>query len=288
MAIKVTAPAKINLALHVTGRRDDGYHLLDSLVTFAPVGDLVTLRDGVGLSMTADGPEASGVPVDDSNLMVKAARAAGANNVQMHLVKNLPAASGIGGGSADAAAVLRGLAVLQPNGPVPSDAAVMALGADVPMCVASTPARIRGIGDRIDRVDLPPVPALLVNPRVPVSTPAVFKALTRRDNPPMPEDIPPFKDVDCLIDFLAGQRNDLEPAAKAVQPVIGDVLDAIGAQAGCRLARMSGSGATCFGLFDTESAAEAAAAAISAARPDWWVVPTVFQDCQDAAQPVVS
>ncbi len=290
MASEVFAPAKINLTLHVTGRREDGYHMLDSLVSFAPVGDLLTISEGEGLSLRVSGPEAEGVPEDGSNLVMKAASLLG-GDAALHLDKALPAASGIGGGSADAAAALRGLSAWGGSDASPQallerhGAAILALGADVPMCVASRPLRAQGIGEWLTPLALPPVAAVLVNPRLPVSTPSVFRALESRDNTPMPDDIPEMADAAELIAFLHEMRNDLQAPACAVQPAIRDVLARIGGQPGCRLARMSGSGATCFGLFLSEKEAQASAEAIAAAEPGWWVASGVLGDCSALAAP---
>jgi 4-diphosphocytidyl-2-C-methyl-D-erythritol kinase len=290
MASEVFAPAKINLTLHVTGRREDGYHTLDSLVSFAPVGDLLTISEGDGLSLRVSGPEAAGVPEDGSNLVVKAAALLG-GEADLKLHKALPAASGIGGGSADAAATLRGVAgragddgsaeaLLATHGEQ-----ILALGADVPMCLYARPLRAEGIGDALTPLALPPVAAVLVNPRLQVSTPAVFRALERRDNTPMPADLPPMSDAAELIAFLSEMRNDLQAPACAVQPAIHDVLARITAQPGCKLARMSGSGATCFGLFLSEGEAAAAAEAIAVVEPGWWVASGVLGDCSALAAP---
>lgn len=297
MANRVFAPAKINLTLHVTGRRSDGYHLLDSLVSFAPVGDWLTVATGEGLTLEVSGPEAAGVPDDMSNLALRAAALlAGHEGAALTLEKNLPAASGIGGGSADAAAALRGLATL--SGEIPQGflelpdllmqrhaKRILGLGADVPMCVLSHPLRARGIGERLGLVTLPDVAAVLVNPRLPVPTPAVFKALEIRDNPPMPDTLPEFPDAASLIGFLARMRNDLEAPALRVEPGIRAVLDALAGQGGCGLARMSGSGATCFGLFLSEDDAKAAAQALTEAHPGWWVASGVLGDCSELALP---
>lgn len=256
------APAKLNLALHVTGRRADGYHLLDSLVVFARYGDVLRVTPGAG-ALSVDGPFAGDVPLDESNLCLRAARLMGAE-AQIHLTKNLPVASGIGGGSADAAAVMRALA--DQGHALPADPSV--LGADIPVCLAGQPARMRGAGERLDPV--PPIPALpivLVNPGIPLSTPAVFKALQNRDNPAMPD--PDWQDAASLIDWLGRTRNDLQPAAISLAPAIADVLAGLDQQ-GARLARMSGSGATCFGIFDDPEAATRAARALQ--KPGWWSV----------------
>ena len=297
--VSVFAPAKVNLTLHVTGRRDDGYHLLDSLVAFAPVGDRVTLRPGTALSLTVEGPEAAGVPADMGNLALRAAAlAAPGRGAALVLEKHLPAASGIGGGSSDAAAAFRGMLALAARdapaarpGAMPDDAiepharALLALGADVPMCLCPAPQRARGIGERLERVDLPPVPAVLVNPRVSVATPAVFAALDRRDNPAMPDTLPDLADAPALIAFLATCRNDLQAPAISVAPVIAEVLDRLGATGGCGLARMSGSGATCFGLYETELAAQAALERLHRDHPGWWVAGGVLGDQSRAALP---
>jgi len=267
------APAKVNLALHVTGRRDDGYHTLDSLVAFPRVGDRLEAEPAAGLSLAIDGPFAGDLGTGADNLVLRAAlllRGAAAHGAALRLVKSLPVASGIGGGSADAAAALRLLSRLW-DLPMPPGAALAALGADVPACAAATACRMRGIGERLDPVALPPFWLVLANPGVPVSTPGVFAALAERANPPMPAP-PSFPDADALADWLAAQRNDLERPAAALAPAIGTVLEAIAAQPGCRLARMSGSGATCFGLFTAAAPALAAAEALRRAGSSWWTV----------------
>ncbi|MFD1480738.1 4-(cytidine 5'-diphospho)-2-C-methyl-D-erythritol kinase [Paracoccus nototheniae] len=264
-AVTEPAPAKLNLALHVTGRRADGYHLLDSLVCFAAIGDVVTLRPGP-LSLTLDGPFADGLSADDDNLCLRAARLAG-GQAAIALTKNLPVASGIGGGSADAAAVLRALARM--GHPLPAHPE--RLGADVPVCIASGAARMQATGEVVIPLPaLPPLSLVLVNPRVPLSTHAVFAGLARRDNPALPP-IPRFADATALTGWLARTRNDLEPAAIASAPVIATVLQALRAQ-GAGFARMSGSGATCFGIFADAACADRAAATL--ARHGWWATAT--------------
>lgn len=269
--VSEAASAKINLTLHVTGRRADGYHLLDSLVIFADVGDLVTAAPADTLRLSVTGPRGAGVPLGDDNLVLRAARLMAPGGVQLTLDKHLPAASGIGGGSADAAACLRALARLWGRD-VPGLDEQLRLGADVPVCVESRPCRMTGIGGSLGPVpDLPALWLVLVNPGVALETPAVFRALTSRDNAPMPRSLPRWAGAADLADWLAGQRNDLQAAAITCAPVVHDVLNAIAATQGCLLARMSGSGATCFGLFADRDAADRAAAHIADARPDWWV-----------------
>ncbi|SMX37816.1 4-(cytidine 5'-diphospho)-2-C-methyl-D-erythritol kinase [Maliponia aquimaris] len=257
------APAKVNLSLHVTGQRADGYHLLDSLVMFADVGDRVTVAPAPVMSLRVTGPRAAGVPEDARNLCWKAAEPFGLP-VAITLDKHLPAAAGIGGGSSDAAAVLRAMEALTGR---PSPMPVARLGADVPVCLLGRAARMRGIGADIQPLEIAPLHAVLVNPGVAVSTPEVFRALARKDNPAM-TDLPWNAD---LTAWLAAQRNDLEPPARALQPVIGTVLEALGACAGVRLVRMSGSGATCFGLFESRAVADSAAQDLRRGNPDWWV-----------------
>ena len=267
-AVTEPAPAKLNLALHVTGRRADGYHLLDSLVGFAGLGDRVTVAPGRGLVLR--GPFAADLPAE-GNLCARAADLMGLS-AAITLEKHLPVASGIGGGSADAAAVLRGLA--RGGAALPGPEALAKLGADVPVCLAGRPARMRGAGEVLDPLpDLPALPLVLVNPGVALATPAVFAALATRDNPGLPPLPARFADAPALLDWLAATRNDLQEPARALAPAIGEVLDAL-AHAGAGLARMSGSGATCFGLFATAPAADAAATRLRAARPGWWVAAT--------------
>jgi 4-diphosphocytidyl-2-C-methyl-D-erythritol kinase len=273
MTVRVFAPAKINLTLHVTGQRDDGYHLLDSLVMFADIGDYVTVADGRGLKLGISGPETAWVPVK-GNSILRAARFMACDDLSFDLEKNLPTAAGIGGGTADAAAALRGIAQTRRLN-VPED--VAALGADVPVCMRGRATRMSGIGDVLQEVpDLPNIWAVLVNPRVAVTTPAVFAALEHRYNPAMPVNIPEFATAREMAGWLAKQRNDLQPAAIKIQPVIGEVLARLRAVQGQILVRMSGSGATCFALFDNADAARAAAGDIATKRTGWWVKSTTL------------
>jgi len=286
------APAKINLALHVIGRRADGYHLLDTLVVHGVAADRLTATpldvdapEGTPLriDLRLTGRFAAGLDAGADNLVLRAARRLEAEArrlgrrptpLALDLDKALPIASGIGGGSSDAAAALRLLNRLwRLDLPVERLADLaLPLGADVPMCVLGRPARARGIGEVIEPVaGLPALDLVLVNPGVAVATPAVFRTLDRRDNPGLPDLPARFGDAADLVDRLAAMRNDLEAAAIGLAPAIGESLARLRAAPGCRLARMSGSGATCFAAFAEAREAEAAAAAIATARPDWWV-----------------
>ena len=267
------APAKVNLSLHVTGQRADGYHLLDSMVVFTQAGDLLEeVAPETGLVIA--GPEGAGLTTGPENLVSRAALLMGVSEPALRLVKNLPVAAGIGGGSSDAAATLRLLARITGK-PLPPMQEILALGADVPACLAGAPCRMQGIGEVLTLLPpLPPFWLVLVNPRVAVSTPQVFRSLNNRNNAPMPADLPHWPDVYALADWLHGQRNDLEAPARALAPVISQVLRALAENPDCALARMSGSGATCFGIFPTEQAASAAAQMVQERHPDWWVVAT--------------
>lgn len=268
--IRRLARAKINLTLHVTSQRADGYHLLDSLVCFADVADVLEIVPAQALSLRVDGPMAEGVPTDARNLVIRAAQLMEAPvGAQISLTKNLPAAAGIGGGSADAAAALLGLAELW-DSPLPEG--LETLGADVPVCLAPSALRMRGVGEQLSPV--PPFPdvwAVLVNPGVAVETPPVFQALAEKNNAPMPDVIPEFATVQALAEWCAAQRNDLQEPALQIAPVISDVLDALSPSL---LARMSGSGATCFGLCESEAAARALAQSVQGAHRSWWIQPT--------------
>lgn len=268
--ISERARAKVNLCLHVTGKRADGYHLLTSLVAFPDVADLVEVSEAEGLSLTVDGPFGERVGPMADNLVMRAARAMQPDGagVAIHLRKQLPVAAGIGGGSADAAAALRALSKHW-QVPVP-DGLALELGADVPVCLRNETAWMAGIGEEVRPVDVPSFWLVLVNDGTPVPTGPVFKALTKRDNPP-PEPLGPGLSVEGFVSWLADQRNDLEPPALQVAPGIADVLGALRSAEQCLLARMSGSGGTCFGLFADAKAAEAAVARLKAAHDGWWV-----------------
>ncbi|PIY73192.1 MAG: 4-(cytidine 5'-diphospho)-2-C-methyl-D-erythritol kinase [Rhodobacterales bacterium CG_4_10_14_0_8_um_filter_70_9] len=280
-ALSDLARAKVNLFLHVRGRRPDGRHTLESLAVFPDIGDVLAAERSPIRSLSLEGPFAVQLGAGDENLVLRATEALGAavglaDGVALRLDKRLPVASGIGGGSADAAAALRLLMRLW--GRAPDDAGLralaLALGADVPVCLSSAPAMMAGVGEAL--TPAPPFPAfwlVLANPLAAVSTAAVFGALTRRDNPP--GDRPParFADLGALVAWLARQRNDLETPARALAPVISRVLSALRWAPECRLARMSGSGATCFAIVADQAAALAMAQRLRAAEPGWWVAP---------------
>jgi len=278
----LAAPAKLNLYLHVTGKREDGYHLLDSLVAFTDIHDTLTMTPADRLFFTAEGPFVGGFGNEDpsTNLVMRAASSLGeavgrAPAVAFHLIKNLPVASGIGGGSADAAAALRGLARLWGIDPLsPAVLGVAAkLGADIPSCVNGRVCFMGGIGTDVSPAPaLPEAGILLVNPGIGLSTPSVYRARRGDFTTAMRFDAPPAG-VEGLAALLAARRNDLTDAAVSLVPEIGAVLAAIAGAADCKLARMSGSGATCFGLFEDVEAASRAARALQAGYPAWWVKP---------------
>jgi 4-diphosphocytidyl-2-C-methyl-D-erythritol kinase len=279
-AIEESASAKVNLFLHVGMRRADGFHPLQSLAVFTGAGDVLRAQTAPRLSLTLDGPFAAGLSAESDNLVLRAARALAAEagtlaGAALTLSKNLPVASGIGGGSADAAAALRALKQLWRL--EIEDTALLeiaaTLGSDVPVCVSSIAAYMEGRGEVLTPVAVPRLPMLLVNPGVAVPTRDVFAALTARSGTgtALPRG---FADAATLLRFLAATRNDLEAPARALQPVIGEVLDRLAALPGVTLARMSGSGATCFALFTDDEACAAAAAALRQAGTGWWIAPT--------------
>ncbi len=266
--VEAFVPAKVNLTLHVTGQREDGYHLIDSLAVFADIGDRLRITLPGDHRLTVEGPMADGVPVDDGNLVLRAARLTGVR-ADIVLEKHLPVASGLGGGSGDAAATLRVLAGFAGR-PVPGDG--IALGADLPLCMLGRSARVTGVGDTVaPQPGLPALDAVLVNPKLPVLTSQVFAGLRQKRNPAMPERIPSFHGAADLIDWLRRQRNDLEAPAIEAEPVIGQVFETLQKTPGCQMTRMSGSGGTCFGLYQDAETAGSAAGRLAEAFPGWWV-----------------
>lgn len=307
------APAKVNLSLTIRGRRPDGYHELESLVAFSapPAADRVTLEPGHPYALEIEGPEAAGLSADapadlsagpaGRNLISRAVHAAIAAHPSLRLgrfrlTKVLPIASGIGGGSADAAAALRLLARLNDiTDPERAFSGLAApIGADIPVCIGGRDKRslfqhaafMWGIGEHVWRPpkgDLLPadgVPAILANPRIAVATGAVFEALSAPDRAPgdMPPARPePLRDVAAVCAYLEPRPNDLEAPAISIAPEIADVLAALRGLPGARLVRMSGSGATCFALFDEASAAAEGAAKVAASQPNWWIAATTLR-----------
>ncbi|MEA2863846.1 MAG: 4-diphosphocytidyl-2-C-methyl-D-erythritol kinase [Bradyrhizobium sp.] len=279
--------AKVNLSLRVVGRRIDGYHDLESVVAFADCADRLSLTPGSELHLKTTGPMAQGCGAAADNLVFKAAqllgeRVPGLKLGEFTLDKALPVAAGIGGGSADAAAALRLLA--RANGLAPDDARLIEVarltGADVPVCLASGACVMTGVGETLQPLSLPKIPCVMVNPRVPVATQDVFKALGLRNGELLvgiadviraaawPEQ---GASVEDWVEALAASSNDLEAPATRLQPVIGEVLSALSATNGAWLARMSGSGATCFAIFENTAEAQRAAQKIQLDRPQWWV-----------------
>jgi 4-diphosphocytidyl-2-C-methyl-D-erythritol kinase len=287
LALTEDGRAKVNLTLRVVGRRVDGYHDLESVVAFADCADRLSLADGPELRLTTTGPlaEACGETVD--NLVFKAAQLLGDRVADLRLGeftldKVLPVAAGIGGGSADAAAALRLLA--RANGLAIDDTRLLEVaqltGADVPVCLASRACVMTGVGETLLPLTLPKMPCVLVNPRIPVATKDVFRALGLRHGellvgasdvmraPAWPE---AGSSVEDWVEMLAASSNDLEAPAMRIQPVIGDVISALNATNGAWLARMSGSGATCFAIFENTADARRAAQKIQLNHPQWWV-----------------
>ncbi|WP_299352483.1 4-(cytidine 5'-diphospho)-2-C-methyl-D-erythritol kinase [uncultured Shimia sp.] len=276
MTVEAFAPAKINLTLHVTCQRADGCHLLDSLVMFADIGDRITVEKAEETSLTVTGPMAAGVPTDASNLVLRAVSLLGAP-AHITLDKHLPAAAGIGGGSSDAAATIRALTALY-DLPATNMDDLLGLGADVPVCMEDSLTRMQGIGEQVTPIGgQADWPMILINPRVVVPTGPVFQALSRKDNPAMPDALPDWTDRKAAVSWLASQRNDLEMPAIVAQPVIGTVLQALRESQGCTLSRMSGSGATCFGLYADTGVRDSALKQLQRAFPNWWIVPTQAQ-----------
>ncbi len=274
------APAKVNLTLHITGQREDGYHLLDSLVVFGGAADRLIFEQASHLHLSVTGPFADGLRQEPDNLIVRAARLLAKElklpaHAIMTLEKHLPISAGIGGGSSDAAAALLGLLRLWERTIKDEKlrAIALRLGADVPICLEGNCLRAEGIGDQVQPGPRMPrdLGLVLVNPRMPISTPDIFKRLRRKDNAPMGPVPSAFLSAKALADWLADQRNDLEMPAMEQAPVIETVLQSLNDDGDCLFARMSGSGATCFGLFASIKHAEYAARRLSFTHPNWWV-----------------
>ncbi len=274
------APAKINLFLHVGDKRADGFHALQSLVVFTDAGDELHFAPADDVRLTIAGPFGAGLSAGEDNLIVRAARALASEagvtkGAAITLTKNLPVSSGIGGGSSDCAAALRGLAKLWHLAPTNDELCLIGetLGSDVPVCIAPRPQFMEGRGEKVTVLPpLPELPIVLVNPGVGVPTGKVFAALKQRRGVGLP--LPPMIASQAdLVGYLKDTTNDLEAPAREIAPEIAVVLDAIAAQ-GAVLARMSGSGATCFGFFDSDETANRAAREMKTKRPNWWIAPT--------------
>jgi 4-diphosphocytidyl-2-C-methyl-D-erythritol kinase len=280
------APAKINLFLHVGTKRADGFHPLQSLAVFTQAGDVLALEAAADLSLTLEGPFAQGLEGEGDNLVLRAARQLGGKGASLHLTKNLPVASGIGGGSADAAAALRGLRHLWnlPKDDAALQAIAAGLGSDIPVCLVSQPCFMESRGEVLRPAQaMPRVPMLLVNPGVAVSTKDVFAALKIRSGVEQTLPRGDFCDLADLLRFLETTGNDLEAPAKGLQPVIGEVLEKIAALPGALLARMSGSGATCFGIFADDGCCARAADILRQTAPGWWIAPTFVPEARHRA-----
>jgi 4-diphosphocytidyl-2-C-methyl-D-erythritol kinase len=286
MPLREIARAKINLTLRVLGRRADGYHEIEGLVAFAAIGDRLALTPGSECRVTVSGPFAS--DIDGPNLLETTLALLREHDATLQLgtvllEKNLPIAAGLGGGSADAAALLRAVRRANPEraGAVAWHALAARLGADVPVCLAGKPALISGIGDKVEPLGaaraLPPLAAVLVNPRLPLPTAQVYAALAAG---PAPADLHPrappgpFADLASLVEFMRRHGNDLERPATALLPTVADIKAALAAQPGCRIAAMSGSGPTCFGIFADDTPAARAAATLASQHPRWWIIAT--------------
>ena len=280
--IQVKAPAKVNLYLHVTGLRDNGFHELDSLVVFAESHDLITFRPGAGITFSLSGPMSHILKkTNNDNIVLKAARALAkrvgtdrVRGVEIQLEKFLPVAAGIGGGSADAAATLKGLSKFWEVDIDKQEIMEIArsLGADVPVCFEGRSAFFSGIGENITPIsNFPELSILLVNPGVEILTSRIFNERKGPYNEMERLKKIPKEKKNFFLE-IKKRRNDLEPVACSIAPIIKQVLESISSNFGCRIARMSGSGSTCFGLFDDITYARKAALEVKHANPDWWVV----------------
>ncbi len=271
---QMLARAKVNLCLHVTGKRPDGYHLLDSLVVFPDIGDIVSVSDADQLSLKIEGPFFKGLSTVD-NLVIDAAKSfESKRGAALKLTKNLPISSGIGGGSSDAAASLHLLAKHW-HLAMPSAEKILFLGADVPVCMMGEPQRMQGIGEILTIVpNLPKFAIVLINSGVSIATRKVFETLDDKNNSPI-ERFENISNFPTLCKYLKRQRNDLQNPVIEMEPEISFVLKVLQTEPQCELARMSGSGATCFGLFETLPQAQKSAARIKTSHPDWWVKPAI-------------
>jgi len=277
--LKISAPAKINLFLHVTGKRDDGYHLLESLVGFTDVADEITISPSSKFQVSFDGPFSELLDKHD-NLIISAAEiiaeyaGKSLDMIDLHLTKNIPLGAGLGGGSADAAATVRGLIDYWNLEIKENDlqALLLKLGADVPVCYAGSSSIMRGIGEDIQEIEIPNnIPVLLIHPGASNSTVQIFKNYNKKFSQEIKITQNDFLDKDAVTSFLQKQENDLTDSAIETTPIIQNILGILSEQKGCALSRMSGSGSCCFGVFDTIEQAKNAKKNIAHHYPDWWV-----------------
>lgn len=278
--IRIAAPAKLNLFLHVTGKRPDGYHLLESLTVFTEFGDIVEAAPAEILTLKITGPQASSLENAPDNLVLRAAQLLQpslSHGAALTLHKHIPVGAGLGGGSADAAATITALEKLWnlTLPPAARHAIALQLGSDVPACALATPGWLTGTGDTVTPITIPSAWVVLVNPNIPLLTADVFRANREAFHPSITKPHP--TSAFALAAWAATQSNTLEKPAITLQPAIAEILRAITATQECLLARMSGSGATCFGFYDNEPAATAAAKHLATAHPDWWVKATAMK-----------
>lgn len=293
--MKIIAPAKLNLFLHITGRRDDGYHLLESLFVFTSFGDEITITSADTISLTINGPFASIIACEkiEKNLVYRAAlllqkKYAVKQGAHIILTKNIPVGAGLGGGSSDAAAVLKALNQFWQLQIDSETLATMglSLGADIPACIVEKPALVFGIGDQVTPIAFPfSLSVLLINPNKSLSTPMVFQAYKETNTPfSASEHINRFEDLNTLFAFLKKTRNDLEAAAIQLQPDIQIILSTLKQNTRCELARMSGSGATCFALFRNHDEAQSAEKLLKKQFPHYWIFLSEIKNGHDSSR----
>ena len=281
------SPAKVNLSLHVVGQQADGLHLLDSLVTFPAIGDNLSFSNSGKLNLSISGVTEENLPSNQENLILKSAKLFNKDYIRkILLTKELPISSGIGGGSANAATTIRDARSL---GLDISLSDILDLGSDVLACLKSQPLRMTGVGDKLQMISIWPKTGfiVLVNPRVQLETTKVFSALKQKHNKPMPEILPDFCNFRTLVDFIIENRNDLEETAIKLEPTIYEVLTELKKDKKCLISRMSGSGATCFGLFEFAEDASEAERRLRTDFPKWWVASSKLSICKSELEPLI-
>ena len=281
------SPAKVNLSLHVIGQQADGLHLLDSLITFPAIGDSLSFSNSGKLNLSITGVTEENLPSNQENLILKSAKLFNKDYIRkILLTKELPISSGIGGGSANAATTIRDARSL---GLDISLSDILDLGSDVLACLKSQPLRMTGVGDKLQMISIWPKTGfiVLVNPRVQLETTKVFSALKEKNNDPMPEFLPDFCNFRTLVDFIIENRNDLEETAIKLEPTIYEVLTELKKDKKCLISRMSGSGATCFGLFEFAEDASEAEHRLRTDFPKWWVASSKLSICKSKLEPLI-